>query len=72
MSIFEYTKLTIIQLVMIKKTLILIIAAYLGVFNSMAALNSPENCQGSLRPYPVPKIIYTYPDSLTPIFINHV
>lgn len=30
-----------------------------------------ELCQGSLRPYPAPRE-YVYPDSLTPVFINHV
>ncbi len=31
-----------------------------------------DECQGSLRPYPVPERSYDYPDSLTPILINHV
>lgn len=30
-----------------------------------------EQCGGSLRPYPTPGK-YSYPDSLTPVFINHV
>ncbi|MBQ9077869.1 MAG: histidine-type phosphatase [Muribaculaceae bacterium] len=30
------------------------------------------DCQGSLKPYPVPEQAYDYPDSLTPVFINHV
>lgn len=29
-------------------------------------------CQGSLRPYPAPQQTVAYPDSLTPVFINHV
>lgn len=29
-------------------------------------------CEGSLRPYPVPSKVYDYPDTLSPIFINHV
>ncbi|MDE6224913.1 MAG: histidine phosphatase family protein, partial [Muribaculaceae bacterium] len=33
---------------------------------------SPYNCQGSLKPYPAPETLNTYPDSLTPVFINHV
>lgn len=33
---------------------------------------SPENCQGSLKPYPAPESLNQYPDSLTPVFINHV
>lgn len=31
-----------------------------------------EQCQGSLKPYTVPQQSLEYPDSLTPIFINHV
>ena len=33
---------------------------------------SAEECQGSLRPYVAPKVVYDYPDSLTPVHINHV
>ena len=33
---------------------------------------SAEECQGSLRPYVVPKTSYDYPDTLTPVHINHV
>ncbi len=29
-------------------------------------------CEGSLMPYPTPTEEYQYPDSLTPVFINHV
>lgn len=31
-----------------------------------------NKCQGSLRPYPGSSHAYDYPDSLTPVFINHV
>lgn len=31
-----------------------------------------DQCQGSLRPYTTPQQTYQYPDSLTPVFINHV
>lgn len=31
-----------------------------------------DQCQGSLMPYPGAKQAYDYPDSLTPVFINHV
>jgi len=31
-----------------------------------------EQCQGSLKPYTAPQQSLEYPDSLTPIFINHV
>lgn len=33
---------------------------------------SNDECQGSLRPYPGPAQAYDYPDTLTPVFINHV
>lgn len=31
-----------------------------------------EQCQGSLRPYPAPAAVAEYPDTLTPVMINHV
>ena len=31
-----------------------------------------SDCQGSLKPYPVPEVAYEYPDSLRPVHINHV
>lgn len=37
----------------------------------MATHYTAQECQGSLMPYPTPKHI-SYPDSLTPVFINHV
>ncbi len=33
---------------------------------------SAADCQGSLKPYTVPTKEYAYPDSLAPVFINHV
>ena len=33
---------------------------------------SPVECRGSLRPYPVPEQSYGYPDTLRPVFINHI
>ncbi len=33
---------------------------------------SSVECQGSLRPYPVPQQSYSYPDTLRPVFINHI
>ncbi len=33
---------------------------------------SNEECRGSLNPYTVPTQVYEYPDSLSPIMINHV
>ncbi len=29
-------------------------------------------CEGSLTPYPIPESLISYPDSLTPVFMNHV
>ena len=37
-----------------------------------ATTYSNDCCQGSLRPYPAPQQTVAYPDSLTPVFINHV
>lgn len=37
-----------------------------------ATIYNNEECQGSLRPYPMPESAYDYPDTLTPVFINHV
>lgn len=37
------------------------------------ATNYPAaDCQGSLKPYPVPEKSFVYPDSLTPVYISHV
>lgn len=33
---------------------------------------SATDCQGSLKPYTAPDKEYSYPDSLAPVFINHV
>ena len=33
---------------------------------------SAADCQGSLKPYTAPTKEYAYPDSLAPVFINHV
>ena len=35
-------------------------------------LFTPEECQGSYRPYPAPQQLAAYPDSLVPVLINHV
>lgn len=37
-----------------------------------ATLYSPDDCQGSLKPYPEPEAVVEHPDTLTPVFINHV
>ena len=46
----------------------------LGVFaaDPTATKYSWNECQGSSRPYPAPKQVAEYPDTLTPIMINHV
>lgn len=36
------------------------------------SLFSPDECQGSYRPYPAPQQLAAYPDSLVPVLINHV
>ena len=33
---------------------------------------SATQCEGSLTPYPIPESGITYPDSLTPVYMNHV
>ena len=38
----------------------------------MATKFSADDCQGSLKPYTAPTKEYAYPDSLAPVFINHV
>ena len=37
-----------------------------------ATTYSADECQGSLRPYVAPTTTYDYPDTLTPVHINHV
>lgn len=37
-----------------------------------ATAYSFDQCRGSALPYPAPERAYDYPDSLTPVFINHV
>ncbi|MBQ4344559.1 MAG: histidine-type phosphatase [Muribaculaceae bacterium] len=54
-------------------SLILIATSLLGfAADPTSTRYSNENCQGSLKPYPTPQEVYSYPDSLTPILINHV
>ncbi len=59
------------------RILFLIITTLVAVTTALAtdptATRYPaEDCQGSLKPYPIPSHAYDYPDSLTPVFINHV
>lgn len=42
------------------------------VFSVNAEKLTAEQCDGSLAPYPVPTQNYEYPDSLKPVFINHI
>lgn len=58
-------------------TLIFSIILAIGVLSAGAqdptATNySPAQCVGSHRPYPAPTELTAYPDTLTPVFINHV
>ncbi|MDE7025525.1 MAG: hypothetical protein K2O88_06575 [Paramuribaculum sp.] len=59
------------------RRIISIVLVMVGILVSSAAdptatNYSWEECQGSARPYPEPKEVVAYPDSLTPIMINHV
>ena len=49
----------------------LVFVAATSVINA-GSLYDWNQCQGSARPYPAPATIAQYPDSLTPIMINHV
>lgn len=51
---------------------IFIVAVALHASDPTATTFNNDECQGSLRPYPIPEQAYDYPDSLTPVFINHV
>lgn len=54
-------------------TLILFAVAVIAIAADPTSTRySADNCQGSLKPYPIPKESYNYPDSLTPVLINHV
>lgn len=60
-----------------QRILFSIICAIVGVATIYAAdptstTYDTDQCQGSLRPYPVPTRAIEIPDSLTPVFINHV
>ncbi|MDE5942071.1 MAG: hypothetical protein K2H14_08180, partial [Muribaculaceae bacterium] len=50
------------------------IAAFVTVCGAdpTATSYSVDDCLGSARPYPAPDDPATYPDSLTPVFVNHV
>lgn len=50
----------------------LAISASVQASDPTATHFSAEDCAGSRKPYPVPAQVYEYPDSLTPIMINHV
>ena len=55
-------------------TFIVLLAAAvtLRAADPMSTSYSWDDCQGSARPYPVPTVAYDYPDTLTPVMINHV
>ena len=55
------------------------LAIFLSLAGSLSAVNptatsySADQCQGSAMPYPTPDPMLTaYPDSLSPVMINHV
>lgn len=47
-------------------------AAMLWGADPTATRYNSVQCEGSLTPYPIPEAGIAYPDSLTPVFINHV
>ncbi len=55
-----------------KRPAIIIIAALCATLAVNAATYNADKCQGSLGPYPVKVELIAHPDSLTPIFINHL
>lgn len=53
--------------------LLVSISAVLPTVSAIVPTDYPWiDCQGSARPYPVPAVPAEYPDSLTPVMINHV
>lgn len=50
----------------------IIIAALWAAISINATTYSAEECQGSLGPYPAKVELIAHPDSLTPIFMNHL
>ncbi len=60
------------QRILFSAILFLISTVAIMAVNPTATQYNTDDCQGSLRPYPIPKRTYDYPDSLTPVFINHV
>lgn len=54
----------------ITASLILISTALAG--NPTATNFSWDDCMGTAKPYPAPTHIASYPDSLTPVMINHI
>ncbi|MCM1293209.1 MAG: hypothetical protein NC111_04945 [Bacteroides sp.] len=63
---------------MLKRTIIIVHMVLVGVMVAVNAASSVmthytwNECQGSARPYPVPERAVDYPDTLTPVMINHV
>ena len=53
-------------------SLSLLIAITSFATDPTATKYSAADCQGSLKPYTIPAKEYAYPDSLAPVFINHV
>lgn len=53
------------------RTFVLLLFVGSPAFCAYAWTFTPEQCEGSLRPYPAPSSVAEYPDSLTPVMINH-
>ena len=51
---------------------VIAVAVNMNGADPMATAYSAEECLGSAMPYPAPEVGTAYPDSLTPVFINHV
>ncbi len=55
-----------------KRSAIIIIAALCATLAANATTYDADKCQGSLGTYPAKVELIAHPDSLTPIFINHL
>lgn len=54
------------------KRLLAIIISFISIVQLWGYNYTAQECQGSLSPYPTPTRSYDYPDSLKPVFINHL
>lgn len=60
------------QRILISLSALVLFAGSLFASDPTATSYSIEDCLGSAKPYPVPDEPSEYPDSLTPVFLNHV